>query len=355
MSEFLIYGANGYTGRLIAREAAARGMKPTLAGRDAFQVEALAKELKLPSRVFALGDLASKIELLQGVRVVLNCAGPFSQTAPAMIAACLRAKVSYFDITGEIDVIEHAAGRDHSAREADVSLIPAVGFDVVPTDCLAAMLKEKLPDAMHLALAFHGTGAMSPGTLKTAVEGSVHGGRARINGHIVPVPFAWKTQTVTFADGPREAQTIPWGDVASAFYTTGIPNIETYMALPRRDAARMRRLNRFSFLLGLPFVLNFVQSQIGKRVRGPNIVELNKGRTEVWGEVRNAAGRTISMTMTTPNAYRFTALSAVAAVERVLQGGIAPGFQTPARAFGAEFVLSIPGVTPHRETDRSPG
>lgn len=348
MSNLLIYGANGYTGRLIAHEAARRGLKPTLAGRDVTKVDELARELDCPARVFALNDDVAVRVALQGVKVVLNCAGPFSKTAPAMIAACLHAQATYLDITGEIDVIEHAAQQDAAAREAEVAVIPAVGFDVVPTDCLAAMLADEMPDATHLALAFHGSGAISPGTLKTAAEGSVYGGRARIDGRIERVPFAWKTRSIPFADGVREAQTIPWGDVASAFYTTGIPNIETYLAMPSGDAARMRRLNHFAFLLRLPFILRFVQSQIEKRVHGPDEAELANGRTEVWGEVRNHAGHTLSMTLTTPNAYRLTALSAVAAVERVLTGNVPVGFQTPARAFGPEFVLSLPGVVLHR-------
>jgi short subunit dehydrogenase-like uncharacterized protein len=342
---WLIYGANGYTGRLIAREAARRGLKPILAGRDVAKVDELARQLDCPSRVFALDDDVALRVALQDATVVLNCAGPFSKTAPAMIAGCLQRRASYLDITGEIDVIEHAAKQDAAAREAGVSLIPAVGFDVVPTDCLAALLADEMPDATHLALAFHGSGAMSPGTLKTAAEGSVYGGRARIDGRITPVPFAWKTRSIPFADGLREAQTIPWGDVASAFHTTGIPNIETYLAMPPADAARMRRMNHFAFLLRMPFVLRFVQAQIAKHVHGPDDAELANGRTEIWGEVRNDAGRTVSMTLTTPNAYRLTALSAVAAVERVLEGNVPVGFQTPARAFGPEFVLSLPGVT----------
>jgi short subunit dehydrogenase-like uncharacterized protein len=278
------------------------------------------------------------------VKVVLNCAGPFSKTAARLIDACLEVGASYLDITGEIDVIECAARHDAEAKAAGVAVIPAVGFDVVPTDCLAAMLHDALPDATHLTLAFTGTGVMSPGTLKTALEGIPHGGRVRRDGRIEPVPALWKTRTIPFPGGVREAVTIPWGDVASAFYTTGIPNIETYLAMPPRELARMRRMQWFAPLLKLPFVLRAVQSYVAKQVRGPDDAELATGRTEIWGEVRNAAGRTLTATLTTPNAYRLTVLTAVAAVERVLKSETAPGFQTPARAFGKEFIATIPGV-----------
>lgn len=344
MSEWLLYGANGYTGKRIAREAVSRGLTPIVAGRDPATIEALADELWCEARTFGLDESADVAAGLRGVKVVLNCAGPFSRTAAPLIEACLQVGASYLDITGEIDVIEHAATCDAAARAAGVTVLPSVGFDVVPTDCLAAMLHDALPDATHLTLAFTGTGVMSPGTLKTALEGIPRGGRVRRNGRIERVPALWKTRTIPFAGGSREAVTIPWGDVASAFYTTGIPNIETYMAMPPRELTRMQRLQWFTPLLKIPFVLRAVQGYVAQHVRGPDDAELATGRAEVWGEVRNAAGRTVTATLTTPNAYRLTALTAVAAVERSLQGNVASGFQTPARAFSKEFVTTIAGV-----------
>ena len=105
---WLIYGANGYTGELIAREAKKRGLNPILAGRNAAKVAALAQELGLEHRAF---DLGSPIEIgshLGGVALVLHCAGPFSATSAPMIAACIQAKAHYLDITCEISVFEHA-------------------------------------------------------------------------------------------------------------------------------------------------------------------------------------------------------------------------------------------------------
>jgi short subunit dehydrogenase-like uncharacterized protein len=344
MPDFFLYGATGYTGRRIAREAVERGLRPMLGGRSRESLEKLARELNCEFLTVGLDDPAVLAQSLDGVRIVLNCAGPFSKTAPPMIAACLAARAHYLDITGEIDVIEHAATQDAAAGAACVTIMPAVGFDVVPTDCLAALLAADLPDATHLALAFYGSGEVSPGTAKTAVEGAITGGRARIDGKIASVPFAWKSRTVPFADKPRDAQTIPWGDVASAFYTTGIPNIETYLAMSPRDATRMRRLSYIAPLLRIPGVMGLLQNLVGRMTPGPDDAELRDGRTEVWGEVRNVAGRIISRTLTTPNAYRLTVLSAVAAVERLLQGNVPVGFQTPACALGKEFVLSLPDV-----------
>ncbi|MCE9604040.1 MAG: saccharopine dehydrogenase NADP-binding domain-containing protein [Planctomycetia bacterium] len=341
MSDWLLYGANGYTAKLIAREAKACGMRPILAGRNRRTIDALARELDCESRIFNLDDAAALTTNLRGIQVVLNCAGPFVRTSPPLIAACIKAKVSYLDITGEIDAIEHAATCRDAARAAGVSIIPSVGFDVVPTDCLAAMLKAEMPDATHLALAFTGSGTLSPGTAKTALESLPHGGRARIAGRIEAVPAGWKTRTIPFPGGPKRATTIAWGDVASAYYSTGIPNIETYTVLGKHAGKRMRLL---APLLKFPPLLALGRWFIDRMIKGPSADELANGRSEIWGEVTNEAGRTHTATLTTPNGYRLTVLTSLAAVERILKGNIATGFQTPSRAFGKDFVLAISGV-----------
>ncbi|MBA4017967.1 MAG: saccharopine dehydrogenase [Pirellula sp.] len=344
MADWLLYGITGYTGKLIVREAVRRGMRPIVAGRDPNAVAKAAKELGCESRVFAIDRPKSVAEHLRGVKVVLNCAGPFVRTAPTLMAACIEAGVSYLDITGEIDVIEQAAALDAAAKKAGVTLMPAVGFDVVPSDCLAAMLAAEMPDAVHLALAFTGA-ETSPGTAKTILAGLPHGGRARVDGKIEVVPVAWKTRTIPFSTGPREASTIPWGDVASAFYTTGIRNIDVYMAVDEVSGKQMRKLRKIAPLLKYGPVLSIAEWLVDRFVKGPNADDLEKQRVSLWGEVRDADGRTTSATLDTPNGYRLTALTAVAAVEQVLAGRAAPGFQTPARAFGKEFILSMPDVT----------
>ena len=146
-----------------------------LAGRNAPAIGALARRLHCPSRVFSLPDPAEIAASLADVRAVLHCAGPFSATAEPMLDACIDVGVHYLDITGEIGAIEAAAARHDRAVEAGVGLVPAVGFDVVPSDCLAAMLAQRLPEATHLILALTGTGTVSPGTAKTMVEGLARG------------------------------------------------------------------------------------------------------------------------------------------------------------------------------------
>jgi short subunit dehydrogenase-like uncharacterized protein len=200
-SNFLLYGANGYTGKLITRLAAERGLRPTLAGRDKNTIEPLATEHGLEHRVFALDDPAAIDAALREVSVVMHCAGPFSRTSRPMADACLRTKTHYLDITGEASVIESLAARDAEAKEAGVMLLPCVGFDVVPSDCLAAHLKRRLPEATHLALGIQGMGRVSRGTATTMIENINRGGLIRRDGKLTPVPAAWKTREIDFGRG----------------------------------------------------------------------------------------------------------------------------------------------------------
>src|SRR3954449_4542055 len=223
---WMIYGANGYTGELIAREAVRRGQKPILGGRNAEKLATLANELGLESRAFPLDA-----PQLDGIEAVLHCAGPFVHTSAAMVRACIAAGAHYLDITGEIPVFESIMAMTDDAARAGVTLIPGVGFDVVPTDCLAAMLAARRPGATELELAFYSPGAeISRGTLKTMIESIGDGGAIRENGKIVRVPPAFDAKEIPFSIAPRMAMTIPWGDVSTAFHTTGIPNIRVYTA-----------------------------------------------------------------------------------------------------------------------------
>ncbi len=338
----MIYGVTGYTGRLIARHAVERGLRPVLAGRNPDQVARLAAELNCPSASFTLQNPAQVAEPLRGVSVVLNCAGPFSQTARPMMDACLTVGADYLDITGEIEVILAAAARDERAKQVGVALIPAVGFDVVPSDCLAAMLAERLPGARVLQLAFAALGGMSAGTAKTMVEAMPGGGRVRIDGEIRHVPTAWKAMEIPFRQGKLWGMTIPWGDVASAFYSTGIPNIEVYTTTPQKQIARLRRLRFLLPLFGWRVFQNLAKGWIDRKIKGPSDSERETARSSLWGRVSDDQGKSVSATLETLSGYKLTALTAVAALERALNRQVPRGFSTASQAFGRDFILSFP-------------
>lgn len=338
----LIYGANGYTGRLIAEECVRRGLRPTLAARRPAPVAALADRWQLEWRAFALDDGAAVERGLEGARVVIHAAGPFVRTSAAMVRGCLERRVHYLDITGEIRVFEACRQQDEQARDRGIVILPGVGFDVVPTDCLAARLAERLPGSSLLELAFAGGAAFSRGTLKTMVLGLDDGGAIRQDGRIIRVPTAWKTQRIPFRDRPRWGTTIPWGDVSTAHWSTGIPSIHTYIALPPSSRAPMRALGALAPVLRLAWVRAVVERLIDARVTGPSVSERASARMQVWGRVTHADGRVLEGTADTPEGYAFTAVAAVEAALRVLAHAPAPGYHTPSTAFGAGFLESLP-------------
>jgi short subunit dehydrogenase-like uncharacterized protein len=341
---FLLYGANGYTGALAARVAAARGLAPVLAGRDESKIAPLAAELGCEYRAFGLDDARRLDAGLEGVAAVLHCAGPFSRTSRPMADACLRTRAHYLDITGEIAVFESLAARDREARAAGVMLLPGVGFDVVPSDCLAAHLKRRLPSATKLTLAISGAGRLSRGTLTTMVENLHRGGMIRRDGRLTPVPAAWKTRAFDFGAGPVKATTIPWGDVSTAFHSTGIPDIEVYAALPAAARFLMKASRPFKGLLAAPKVQALLKGRIRQLPPGPTDEERRRGASLVWGEVADDAGERRTSRLRGPEGYALTALTALAAVGHALEGEYTPSFQTPARAYGPDFVLEIEGV-----------
>lgn len=340
-----IYGANGYTGRLIAQAAAGRGLAPVIAGRSREAVGALAAELGCESRVFDLADPGRIAAGLAGCGVVIHCAGPFSATAAPMIAACLAARVHYTDITGEIGVFEHAFRQDAAAREAGIVVCPGTGFDVVPTDCLALMLSERMPDATRLALGFDSRSSMSRGTAATSVEGLGHGSCVRENGVLRRIPLGSRSRRIDFGAGEKLATAIPWGDVSTAFRTTGIGNVEVYVPVSPKALANLRRLGRLGWLLRRPFVQAFLKARIARRAPGPDEAARDRTPVHVWGEAENAAGRRVTARVRVPNGYTLTRDAAVAVAERLLAGGASAGFTTPARLMGSGFVARLPGVS----------
>ena len=341
--KWMIYGANGYTGELIARDAVKRGLKPVLAGRNRDKVEALGRELGVETRVFGLDDEVRLLAQIKGHGLVLHCAGPFSATATPMMEACLRANAHYLDITGEIAVFEHAQSLNERARAAGVVICPGVGFDVVPTDCVAAALKNALPDATHLALGFDSRSSFSPGTAKTSIEGMAQGGKVRRDGKIVSVPLAYRVRRIDFGAGEKLAMTIPWGDVSTAWHTTGIANIEVFIPGSAGMIRGAKFANFIRPLLSLSFVQSLLKARIGKTVVGPDQEKRADQGTYVWGEARNARGECKVARVHTANVYSLTVDAALAVVDYLLQMRPAGGAYTPARLLGAHMVTRLPG------------
>jgi len=348
---WMIYGANGFTGRLVALEAKRLGLSPVLAGRSPDPIAALSKELRLPARVFDCADAQAAAGALAGVEMVANCAGPFSATSAPMIAACLASRASYIDITGEIDVFVAAERRHPDAVAAGIVICPGVGFDVIPTDCIAAVLKEALPDATHLALAFDVRTSPSPGTARTMaaslkLAGKL-GGRVRRDGKIVAVPLGHRRRRIAFQGGSSGGKVVlavalPWGDIATAYFSTGIPNIETYVRASELAAVAMPALNWLQPWLSGE-TAQTVLRRMASRAKGPSPEGLASEVSRLWGEVRSAAGQIRTARLETANGYRLTAAGTVMAAKFLLEHQPAGGFYTPSRLMGARCVEQLPG------------
>jgi len=342
MKNFLIYGSNGYTGELIARYAAERGLKPILAGRNAGKIEALAKRFEMPFRIFTLEDKEKTDAALQEVEFVLHCAGPFSLTSEKMVEACLRTKRHYLDITGEISVFEAMAVRDKAAKDAGIMIMPGVGFDVVPSDCLAKYLKNRLPSATNLTLAFYGLGRISHGTQATMTMNIGKGGAVRKNGEIASVPAAYKTREINFGEVKKTGVTIPWGDVSTAFYSTGIPNIEVYTVIPEAQLKLLKLSRYLGWILATSPIQSILQKQIPNG--GPSDEEREKGKTFLWGCASDDEGNKAEALQFGMEGYTMTALTALKISEKILDGNFCTGFQTPAKCYGADLILEIEGI-----------
>lgn len=342
---YLIYGAYGYTGELIARRAVEQDHSPVLAGRNRAKLDGLASTLDCPFRTVPLSDSGKLRSVLSDVEAVVHCAGPFVKTVGPMVAACLQTGTHYLDITGEIPVFQALRDRGEEARDEGVMLLPGIGFDVVPTDCLAHSLSQELPSATSLELALENRGGLSKGTLKSVIEHMDMGGLVRRNGDLVREPLGYPTRTVNFGEGPRTVVSIPWGDLVASDQSTGIPNVTVYLSLPRLARVLVQLGRYVQWMVASPFVKRLLQVAVDRWVSNPSATVRRRGSTRVWAQVRTDDGERRTARLQGPEAYTFTARAAVQALARMESGRVPPGYQTPATAFGSSFVREIEGVT----------
>ena len=350
-NSFLLYGANGYTGELIARHAAQYDLHPILAGRREEVVKPLAAKLNHPYKVFDVDDSNALFAALREIKLVVNAAGPFQFTAKPIIDACLQTGAHYLDVNGDISVFEMIRQYDVAAKQANIMLLPGAGFDVVPTDCTALLLKKLLPDAIKLKLAFATIGGgLSHGTATTMVNKLGQGGAVRKEGKIISVPLGQKGMWIDFSNVANAGierkfvMTIPWGDIATAYYTTGIPDIESYTAIAPNVYRLLKMQVLFNWLLRTSFIRSIIKRKINKRPTGPNDEQRSKAMSLVWGQVVNDKGETKTVRMSCPDGYTLTMHSTLLIAQKVLNGDLKTGYQTPASAYGEDLVLELPNV-----------
>ncbi len=345
-NQFLLYGANGYTGRLIARVADSYGLKPVLAGRKKDELSALSSQTGFEYRVIHLEDTSLLRSALKDFSLVLHAAGPFDATAQQMVEACLDTSTHYIDINGDTAVFELIKSYHGSALGKNIMLLPGAGFDVVPTDCTAALLKLHLPDADHLKLAFVTSGGgLSRGTANTMINHFGEGGARRQSGKIIKVPLGEQGLEISIQGKNYFVMSIPWGDVSTAFHTTGIGNIETFTGISKNVYRVLKLQHAFNWILRSSLTKNFLRARLAKRAAGPDDETRNRARSFIWGQVSNAAGRKKTVVSEGPEGYTLTAHSSLIIARKILEGHFKPGYHTPASAYGDGLVLEVPGFT----------
>jgi len=341
----LIYGATGYTGRLLTKQALASSLRPILAGRSEPKLAAFAASLGLEHRVVRLSEPELLAAGLRGVAVVLHAAGPFSLTSGPMVEACLRTGTHYLDISGEITVFEALVRRHNEARRRGIMVMPGVGFDVVASDCLAAHVARRLPGACRLAVGLRGLRFASRGSAKTLVEYAGRDIQVRRNGVLTSLPPGTLERAFDYGDGPRLSLGISWGDVASAYYTTGIPNIETYFEVNPTLRGMLAASRYLGWALQSAPWQGMLKACADMLAEGPTDEQRAASSMVVVAEVEDGRGRRARSRLHTPEAYTFTAAAGAAISRRVLDGDLDVGFQTPARLYGEGLVLGFAGVS----------
>ncbi|MBL0201851.1 MAG: saccharopine dehydrogenase NADP-binding domain-containing protein [Chitinophagaceae bacterium] len=343
-NQLLLYGANGYTGKLIAKLAATYNLQPILAGRTEANIKPLAAELQLPYRIIDLDNKEQLENALSAVKLVLHAAGPYVYTAKQMIEACLQTGVHYIDINGDISVFEMLKKYDAAAKEKSIMVMPGAGFDVVPTDCIALQLKNKMPDATHLKLAFASIGGgLSHGTATTMTGKIGEGGAARENGMIVRKPLGQKGMWVNFGTKKLFVMTIPWGDISTAYTTTGIPNIETYTGMAPKVYRILKLQWAFNWLLRTEFVRNIIRKKIKAKPAGPSDEQRKNSSSLVWGEATNPSGEKLTACISCLDGYSLTAHSSLLISKKILDGNFKTGYQTPSGCYGENLIMEVPG------------
>ena len=341
--QIILYGANGYTGQLILDEILKQQLpEPLLAGRNEKAIRLLADRYHLDFAVATTSEISALLKKEKGVKVVINAAGPFIDTALPVAKACIAKGIQYLDITGEISVFQQLMQLNEQAKESGVMLLPGAGFDVVPTDCLALALKQEMPEAESLVLAFAGLGGgSSRGTSLTAIRQLDSHTWVREEGELKAISWRSRTKKIDFGPFKATCLPIPWGDLQTAWYSTGIKNIMVYMPFSKQVRKWLPLASRIAQLKP---VNKLLQVFISKKITGPTVAQRERAQTHIIGEVA-AGDKILRKHLSTPDGYTFTALSVAVITRRILKGDYKTGYQTPATAYGVELLKDIKGVS----------
>ncbi len=355
---WVIYGANGFTGAQLVEEAQQRGLAPVLAGRSRASLERIAARhengLPMSIRVASLEEPQALNRLLEDANLVLNAAGPYARTAMPLVQASLDTGTHYLDVSGELPVVERIAACHEQAVMRDVMLMPAVGYAVAPSDCLALRAKQLVPDATRLRVALSHFDLFAAGSAKSMISLVQNEVRIRRHGAMTTVPVGELERDFDFGAGPSRCTAINWCDSFTAYYASGIPNIEVYLEAGAWERWMYLLSSRNSGLIQQPLVQAWLTAAADwwfpdhedRRL----VSDLADRQRCMVVEATNDAGAGIQLRLTSPDPYRVTRDFAIAIVERVLAGDGLAGFQTPATVFGDTLLKSASALKIERRT-----
>lgn len=322
MPTLLIYGATGYTGRMASHNAKRLGLDLVIAGRtQSAKVKELASELGVSYKLFDVSETKLVDAALDGVSVLLNCAGPFLRTAEPLITACIRNKVHYLDCAAELDSYKLAEKLDQEAKDAGVMLLPGCGGSVAQLGCLAAHAVERVTNPKSIDISLYVSGAMSRGSAISATENMSAECLQTVNGALVKQETT-NTIQLDFDTGEGEVINYPvtLPDLITIAKATKVPNVRTYVHAAG-DA--------------------FPTGDLSLLPDGPT--EEQREASPYHGAVTVTAedGTIARSVLHTVNGYTFTGLASAEAAGLVLAGSAQAGFQTPAEVFGKGFAETI--------------
>jgi short subunit dehydrogenase-like uncharacterized protein len=343
--QIIVYGAYGYTGEIIVEELQSKNLSVLLSGRSESKLIELSQKTGFPYITVNLNDKDALLNLALQGKVMIHAAGPFKQTAGIMVEACIAAKTHYLDINGDISVFEMLKPYGDQAEKAGIMLLPGTGFDVVPTDCIAMHLNNQMSDAVSIKIAFATLGGgISHGTASTVITRLGEPAQRRENGKLVSIPLGKNGIMVKFGDKSMFCMSIPWGDVSTAYTSTGIPNIESFMAVKPSVYKLLKLQGIVNWLLRTNMVRRLIQKKIDTKPKGPNREQRDKGGALVWAQVENLKGETLSACIQTPESYNLTAKATVLIAEKIINNQFKSGYQTPAKAYGENLIFEMDGV-----------
>jgi len=322
-NRLLIYGAAGYTGKIIAVRAKELNLDFEIAGRDTQQTRKLAEELGVDYHIFDVDTDYAWQKALQDKQVLINAAGPFKFTAGQAMRACLKAGVHYLDISAELETYRLAEALDNEAKATGIQLISGAGL-FVSYDALVVHLSKMVAEPEYLKVGFRHYGGFSKGSVLSSKHIADLGILIRRNGHLIDYPDA-KSKIFSFGNEEVECMPTPLGGIILSYKSTGIPNIEEFFSL-KLPASELSDLT----LESLP--------------DGPSKDERASGRNGIAAELTGRDGKVVKAWVDAPSGYDLTPLSVVAVAHRILNDDFKIGYQSPGSAYGEAILKDIPNT-----------